>query len=457
MASRRILSPLSFGVCLTVLLGIGVLATPALALQNPKVSVMVTDKDGNPVPNVPVTLMAASADWKPASGASPMTVPTSKKGTAVFAFAKPGDYLVDAKIDGQQIRAVSVKMRDQQRRQVIVNGKAIEDQKGTLDPRNPSLMLSVPNEANTVDIVLTMGPPVQAQAASADQGTSGPGKIDIRLKELNEAKQAIEGNDYTAALVKLDDVLSKRADMKSEDVAAALYLRSFAQLKLNHHAEAEAAAAEALSLNPQLIPAMDMLWNAQIALKEFPKASETLAKELDAVKDPGQRVPLLYNLALALREQNKDNDALAPLEEAHRLAPDDANIVVQLADLYTSLGRAQDAEKMVGANLPPDQASVLHFNMAAVLLKKKQWPAAEDHLRKALELNPQLADAHRYLGVAFLSEGKPQDAITEYEAFLKDAPNSPDAPAVKEDIVNIRKAMEAQKAQQPQHKQHPKK
>lgn len=445
MSHRRVSPPLIVALAFTLLVIAGWAARPALALQNPKITVTVTDMDGKPLTGVPVTATPVGGNWQPVPGASPTTITTNKKGAAVFVFLKPGDYRVDAKSNALLPRSAATKMRDQQRRPL----SDMPDKDGALDPANPFLPLIVPSEANTVDVTLRLGPPVQAQS-------SGPGKIDITLKELNDAVQAISAKDYEGALAKADAVLAKRADMKPEDVAATLYVRAFSLFQLKRHADAEAAATEALTLNPQLQPAMDVLWKTQVDQKKFAEASETLRKEVAVVQDPGARSTLLLNLGLALREQKKDAEAATALEEARQLTPGEPAVIVQLADLYMATGKTAEAEALLNADLPPEQAAVLQFNMAANLYRQKKWDGAEQHFRKVLELNPQMADARKYLAETLLNARKYPEALAEYEAYLAAVPNAPEED--KQVVATLRKKVEQdQKQQQQQQKKQPKK
>ena len=53
-----------------------------------------------------------------------------------------------------------------------------------------------------------------------------------------------------------------------------------------------------------------------------------------------------------------------------------------------------------------------HVSLASVLLAYEwDWPEAEKHIKRALELNPSSADAHLLYGIYYNAQGRPQEAL----------------------------------------------
>jgi protein O-mannosyl-transferase len=71
--------------------------------------------------------------------------------------------------------------------------------------------------------------------------------------------------------------------------------------------------------------------------------------------------------------------------------------------------------------LRPDPETQL--DMADVLIKRKQFTDALIHLRKVLNAQPTNAIAHYNLGIIAQAEGKPDEAISAYEAAVRLDPN----------------------------------
>ena len=67
------------------------------------------------------------------------------------------------------------------------------------------------------------------------------------------------------------------------------------------------------------------------------------------------------------------------------------------------------------------------------------WQAKE-HFPKASELNLKLAQPHNYLGEIFMREGKPSQAIAQFEEALRLHPDFPEA----EQNLRIAKGTSAQ-------------
>ena len=456
MSSRRTLA-VAFVVAAAVVLcaAIGV----AQALNNPKITITVVAlEDGQPLRDATVVILKAGEGMKPIPNASVYKNTTNKKGEVVCVFAPAGEYVVEVEVPEKQIVKAAIKMRDQQRRKInLPSGAVLEDREGLVDPNNPVMPISIPSDANTVELKLFVGKP------AGQAGTSGPGGIDVQDRQLKEklsaAVSAIQAGQFEAGLGEVDKLLEKRAEAKPADVATMLYMRGFCLYKLNRVGEAEAPLKESIQLNPKFDSAMDLLATFYIGQKRFDEAAATMQERLPLVTEPAPRSALLLNLALALREQKKDAEALAPLEEAYKLTPSDPAVIVQLADAYSVAGRAEDADKLVAsAPLSPADAGVLNFNVAAALMRSKQWAAAEQHFRKALELKPDLADAHKYLAEALLNQDKREDALAELQAYVAAAPNAPDAESEKQVIDALQRDLKAQAAQKQkeQQKQQPK-
>ncbi len=417
-------------------------AAPALAQNEyqPKIRLHLVDPAGAAQPGVPLELAPAGPDWKPAPGGTVTRLKANKSGEATFAFLKPGEYVLHLALDAGKVPLkIATKVRDNRRKPL----PGIDDREGALDPAAGYVPIQVPPDSDIVDVVLTIGPPPQKQATQA--GPGDPNALDVKDAELKKqvfgAIEQIQNNQFAEGLATVDGLLAKRADMSPEDLASVLYMRGFALYKLDRGPEAEAPLKESIQLNPKFTSAYDLLSQIYIGQKKFAEASEVLRADLEQTQDPNRRAPMLLNYALALREQKRDADAVAPLEEAHSLSPGDATILVQLADTYMAAGRNEDADKLLAtaADLPPNEGAALHFNMAATLARAKNYVGAEQHFRKALELNPQLVEARRYIGETLLSQGKRAEGLAELEAYLAAAPNAPDAADVKSIVDALKK------------------
>ncbi len=66
-----------------------------------------------------------------------------------------------------------------------------------------------------------------------------------------------------------------------------------------------------------------------------------------------------------------------------------------------------------------------HLALAWVALTRRQTDAAVEQFRRALELNPNFAAAHGYLGLALALDGRSDEAIENVEHALRMSPRDP--------------------------------
>lgn len=73
------------------------------------------------------------------------------------------------------------------------------------------------------------------------------------------------------------------------------------------------------------------------------------------------------------------------------------------------------------------QSAVAHFSLAGYALGAADLPAAEQHARRAVELNPGFAQAHERLGAVLLMSGKPAEARQHLATALRLDPTLTDS------------------------------
>ena len=92
---------------------------------------------------------------------------------------------------------------------------------------------------------------------------------------------------------------------------------------------------------------------------------------------------------------------MAELQEALKLAPNDAGVQRDLADLYIDAKKYDLAEAQFRSLLvtrPND--GELHYGLGRTLLKQKKFPEAEKELMAAIQLKPDLGAAYGELAGA---------------------------------------------------------
>jgi tetratricopeptide (TPR) repeat protein len=141
------------------------------------------------------------------------------------------------------------------------------------------------------------------------------------------------------------------------------------------------------------------------------------------------------NLAEALFQSGRFDEAIAECQKALRIKPDFAAAHIDLGAALVENQRGGDgARRQNGAvdeaivhyrralQIKPDFAQA-HSNLGTALLLKGQVDEAIAHYQKALEIDPNFAEAQYSLGNAFLAEGEYSESIAAYEAAVSIRPD----------------------------------
>jgi len=179
------------------------------------------------------------------------------------------------------------------------------------------------------------------------------------------------------------------------------------------------------------------------AQKEFDKGIATLAesgkpKTIEAAKHLEKALSIypqfvaaslkLGTVYMDLEEWDKAEQALL---NTIQLDPKAANAFFALGEVYLRKNKNQEAEQVLAKGLAIDDRSFLgHLNLARVYWERvrnnKDLVAAKpmleksyDEVKRALQLNPNLAGAHLLKGNLLLRAGRATDALTEFDEYLR--------------------------------------
>jgi tetratricopeptide (TPR) repeat protein len=150
--------------------------------------------------------------------------------------------------------------------------------------------------------------------------------------------------------------------------------------------------------------------------------------------------------------RKKDYDAAeVAFKKAIEVNPNSVDAYNGLATVYNSMKKfdqaaeaSTQAQKLAGAATGPagtgggaSAASV--FNQGVIMWNAGKIPEAKKQFEEAVKLDPKLADAHYWLGMANLNEGKMPDAATHFDEYLKLAPTGQYAEQAKGILTQIKK------------------
>jgi len=131
------------------------------------------------------------------------------------------------------------------------------------------------------------------------------------------------------------------------------------------------------------------------------------------------------NLASALNNAGRPQEAIEHYLEALRLKPDRPELYYKLGIALNRAGRHEDAIARFEEAVRMDPNSpAFHHELGAVLLNAGKSEQAIAEFREALRLEPQAIDSRTFLATAMLNAGQAQEAIEQFEQVLKALPDS---------------------------------
>ncbi|HYB54425.1 MAG TPA: tetratricopeptide repeat protein [Thermoanaerobaculia bacterium] len=174
--------------------------------------------------------------------------------------------------------------------------------------------------------------------------------------------------------------------------------------------------------------------NAALEAKNFPEARANYEKALQEMPD---YAPLMMSIAKTYAGENNDAEAINWARKAAAADPQNASAWKTVAELELSRGNL-DAGKEALSKVPPDQITdTSYLNLGILLYNKKQAGAAEEAFGKAVELNPDLADAYYYRGLARIQLKRTPEAKADLTKYLQLVPTGGDADTAKELLKSL--------------------
>ncbi len=130
------------------------------------------------------------------------------------------------------------------------------------------------------------------------------------------------------------------------------------------------------------------------------------------------------NLALALAEMGRIDEAVPHLEAALRLRPNYPEALNNLGDDLTRLGRPAEAIPLLerALALQPRYAEAQH-NLGLALLADGRKAEGIAALERTLVLRPDYATAHLNLGLALASQNRPAEALAGFQQAVRLRPD----------------------------------
>jgi len=172
--------------------------------------------------------------------------------------------------------------------------------------------------------------------------------------------------------------------------------------KQGKYSDAEQEYKEALALDASS-DALTGLSNIYMRGRRFPEAAQYLRKLVAAhPEEAGAHV----QLGRVLAAEGKNDEAIAELQVGAKLAPADLRVQRDLAELYSTAGKNEQAEAAFRALIAayPNDAE-LHSGLGRSLLRQRRFPEAQQEFLATVKMKPDLGPAWGDLAFA-ASENK---------------------------------------------------
>lgn len=125
-----------------------------------------------------------------------------------------------------------------------------------------------------------------------------------------------------------------------------------------------------------------------------------------------KRGEIYKNIALILVNKGKTDEAIAAVEEARKVNPDDNSLIITEAELYLKLKDYPNYTKLINEALlkEPNNAELV-YNLGVISGDANRLEDAEKYYRRALEINPNYFEAN--LNLAELKLRADEKLVTE--------------------------------------------
>lgn len=155
-------------------------------------------------------------------------------------------------------------------------------------------------------------------------------------------------------------------------------------------------------------------WLWRDRFQGYEKARDAAIKSitLDSTQAKGHRV-------LGMVKMLWDFDwpgAEAEFEKALKLENANADVLRNMGLFYRCVGRFDESIRVTKQSITLDPVKpITYLNLGQALFHANRLDEAIASFKQVLELNPQFFRAHRYLGEVYLTQGKPEIALTEIQ------------------------------------------
>lgn len=246
----------------------------------------------------------------------------------------------------------------------------------------------------------------QAFARAVDDPKHGPEATLLRrgwwVQSFNVGVDALQSDQFEVAARSFE---AARA-IDSDNIDAARNL-GYAYYQLDRTQDAIAVYRQILALDPADKDVVLRLGYLYYNEESFADAIPLLADVAEGSDD----AQLLGALATSYQAQEREDEALAVLEDAHARGVGGVDMLMELGRIYWIHKNFDKAATIYhdASRLEPDNADANH-NYAMALLDLKKDDEARVVLERVVELNAEMGDAWYWLGAVYARKNQVEDS-----------------------------------------------
>jgi tetratricopeptide (TPR) repeat protein len=211
------------------------------------------------------------------------------------------------------------------------------------------------------------------------------------------------------------------------------------------------ASAEDVKKAEAKMNAVKAAFEAGVTLSNEGKHDEAIAKFNEVIAEAPKCVECYNNIGTNYSRKKEFDKAEEAFKKALEIKPDSVEAYNGLATVYNAqkkFDQAQEAsaqaQKLAGAagaagGTGGGASAGTVFNQGIIAWNAGKVPEAKKLFEQAVQLDPKLADAHYWLGMATVNEGKLPEAAKHFEEYLKIAPTGNYAEQAKGILASIKK------------------
>ena len=306
--------------------------------------------------------------------------------------------------------------------------------------------LAVPAHAQTGQmkgkVVDANNKPVEGAAVVIEGSDSGGRKFTVKTNKNGEFVQiGLQPGRYkiTATKDNLSQSFTQRVSLDMVEVNFVLKPGGSGDMSAEERKKAEAK-----------MNAVKAAFSEGVELNRAGKYDEAIAKFNEVLTTVPKCTECYNNIGSIYGNKKEYDQAEAAFKKAIEVDPNSADAYNGLANVYNAQKKFDQAAEASGQALKLASAggaggtggggsASAVFNQGVILWNAGKIPDAKKQFEEAVKMDPKLADAHYWLGMANLNEGKMPDAATHFDEYLKLAPTGQYAEQAKGILTQIKK------------------